>query len=119
MLESQLDRLKCQPGAGFDEVHKAYVRLVRRYPPQSFPERFAEIKDAYQALVLDRDFLDKLRQTVCRTDSEEAWMTALWSLPPVKETAPLDLASVLYRESPAQILKQAIVKATPLAAMEE
>ncbi|MBO4296914.1 MAG: hypothetical protein J5863_09175 [Desulfovibrio sp.] len=119
MLEGQLERLKAAPDASFEEVHKAYVRLARRYPPQNFPERFAEIKDAYQALVLDKDFLDKLRQTLLKAHSETEWLTVLWNLGPVKEPAPLDLAAVLYREAPARILKQAIVKAAPLAAMEE
>ena len=119
MLEGQLERLKAAPDASFEEVHKAYVRLARRYPPQNFPERFAEIKDAYQALVLDKDFLDKLRQTLFKTDSQADWLTALWNLGPAREPAPLDLAAVLYREAPARILKQAIVKAAPLAAMEE
>ena len=119
MLEGQLERLKAAPDASFEEVHKAYVRLARRYPPQNFPERFAAIKDAYQALVLDKDFLDKLRQTLLKADSESEWLTTLWSLGPVREPAPLDLAAVLYREPPARILKQAIIKAAPLAAMEE
>ncbi|MCR5168960.1 MAG: hypothetical protein K6C33_00670 [Desulfovibrio sp.] len=119
MLEGQLERLKAAPDASFEEIHKAYVRLARRYPPQNFPERFAEIKDAYQALVLDKDFLDKLRQTLLKAHSETEWVAVLWNLGPVKEPGPLDLAAVLYREAPARILKQAIVKAAPLAAMEE
>ena len=119
MLEGQLERLKAAPDASFEEIHKAYVRLARRYPPQNFPERFAEIKDAYQALILDKDFLDKLRQTLFKTSSEADWLATLWNLGPAREPAPLDLAAVLYREPPAQILKQAIVKAAALAAMEE
>ena len=30
MLEGQLARLKADPNAGFDEIHKSYVRLARR-----------------------------------------------------------------------------------------
>ena len=119
MLEGQLARLKAAPNAGFDEIHKAYVRLARRYPPQNFPERFAEIKDAYQALVLDKDYLDKLRQTLFKSNSDTDCVAVLWSLGPVREPAPLDLAAVLYRAQPARILKQAIIEAAPLAAMEE
>ena len=119
MLEGQLARLKAAPDASFEEIHKAYVRLARRYPPQSFPERFAEIKDAYQALVLDKDYLDKLRQTLFKSNSDTDCVSVLWSLGPVREPAPPDLPPVVPREAPARILKQAIIEATPLAAMEE
>ena len=80
---------------------------------------FAEIKDAYQALVLDKDYLDKLRQTLFKSNSDTDCVAVLWSLGPVREPAPLDLAAVLYRIQPARILKQAVIEAAPLAAMEE
>jgi hypothetical protein len=38
------------PGAGPAEIAAAYRKLVRRYPPELAPERFAEVHRAYQFL---------------------------------------------------------------------
>lgn len=38
------------PGAGAEEIAAAYRKLVRRYPPELAPERFAAIHDAYLTL---------------------------------------------------------------------
>jgi len=38
------------PGAGSDEISRAYRALVRRYPPELNPERFARIQRAYELL---------------------------------------------------------------------
>lgn len=31
-------------------INKAYQRLIRRYPPESFPQKFGSVKAAYDAL---------------------------------------------------------------------
>ena len=49
------------PGAGGDEISKAYRALVRRYPPELNPERFARVQRAY----------DLLRS--CARGMEEVW----------------------------------------------
>jgi curved DNA-binding protein CbpA len=38
------------PGARTEEVERAYRKLVRRYPPELNPQRFAEIHRAYKRL---------------------------------------------------------------------
>jgi hypothetical protein len=38
------------PGAGPGEIAAAYRKLVRRYPPELAPERFAAVHRAYQLL---------------------------------------------------------------------
>lgn len=44
------DVLGLEPGAGADEVKKAYFRLVRAHPPEKDPEAFQEIRQAYERL---------------------------------------------------------------------
>lgn len=42
--------LELKPGATPDELRKAYLTLVRQYPPDREPEKFREIHAAYQLL---------------------------------------------------------------------
>lgn len=48
-----------------DKVRKAYLELVRRYPPERFPEKFTLISDAYQTL---KDENSRLRYYLFNTD---------------------------------------------------
>ena len=47
-------------GAGDDEIRRRYLELVRRFPPEREPERFARIREAY----------DQLRDPVARLKSQ-------------------------------------------------
>ncbi|MDR1978807.1 MAG: DnaJ domain-containing protein [Synergistaceae bacterium] len=60
MIESAYELLRVSREAGPEEVRQAYVRLVRRYPPEHFPEKFASIRRAYQQLTLDDDFIQEV-----------------------------------------------------------
>ena len=42
--------LGLKPGAPADEIRKAYLTLVRQYPPDREPDKFREIHAAYQML---------------------------------------------------------------------
>jgi len=42
--------LGVEPGAGKDEIKRAYFRLVRKYSPENDPEHFQEIREAYENL---------------------------------------------------------------------
>lgn len=42
--------LKVSPEAGDMEIKKAYVNMVRNYPPEKAPEEFKEIRKAYETL---------------------------------------------------------------------
>ena len=42
--------LELQEGAAPEEIKRAYFRLVRRYTPEKDPERFRQIREAYEAL---------------------------------------------------------------------
>ncbi|MDR1581599.1 MAG: hypothetical protein LBS35_14680 [Synergistaceae bacterium] len=67
MIESAYEMLRIPRDAAPEEVRAAYVRLVRRYPPERFPERFAAFHNAYQKVCLSDDFLENLLKTgTCR-----------------------------------------------------
>ncbi len=53
MLEKDRSVLRVPRDAGMETVRKAYVKLSRRYPPEHFPEKFKEIKKAYDRLSLN------------------------------------------------------------------
>jgi DnaJ-class molecular chaperone len=57
MIEAALKTLRLSDGAEPQEVRQAYVRLVRRYPPEHFPEQFSKIQSAYLLLTLDDSFI--------------------------------------------------------------
>src|SRR5262245_56124429 len=50
------------PGDSDDEtIRRRYLELVRQYPPEHAPERFASIRAAYEAL---RDLNTRLRHQI-------------------------------------------------------
>ncbi len=69
--------LGLEPGADRGEITRAYRKLVRRYPPELNPERFARIRSAYERL----SSLD-LRMAEVRKDPEAA-LEALFPLPEI------------------------------------
>ena len=50
MFESALKILRVGKGASPEVLREAYVKMVRRYPPEHFPEKFIAIKRAYDQL---------------------------------------------------------------------
>jgi curved DNA-binding protein CbpA len=42
--------LNVSPDASIEEIKKAYFRLVRKYPPETEPEKFKTIRQAYEQL---------------------------------------------------------------------
>jgi preprotein translocase subunit SecA len=42
--------LQLEQGADKQAVKKAYFKLIRQYPPEKFPEKFKEIREAYEFL---------------------------------------------------------------------
>jgi curved DNA-binding protein CbpA len=49
-LTPHYETLGLSPGASLEEVRRAYLKLVRRYPPEHNPVRFARIKEAYEQI---------------------------------------------------------------------
>lgn len=53
--------LELKPDAGETEIRQRYLELVRAFPPDQAPERFAAIHAAYASL---RDPSERLRQQI-------------------------------------------------------
>jgi curved DNA-binding protein CbpA len=49
-MEDPHQVLGLEPGAGSEQINQAYRTLVRRFPPELNPERFALIHRAYELL---------------------------------------------------------------------
>lgn len=60
MLEKDCAVLRVPRDADMDTVRKAFVKLSRRYPPEHFPEKFKEIKNAYDRLSLNLSSINSL-----------------------------------------------------------
>ena len=57
MIEAAYDLLRIERNASPEAARTTYMRLVRRYPPEHFPEKFARLREAYQQITLSDDFL--------------------------------------------------------------
>lgn len=74
-MEDPYEVLGLVPGAGREEIDRAYRALVRRYPPELNPGRFARIHGAYDRL---RSF-ERAMEEVYR--SPEAGLESLFPVP--------------------------------------
>lgn len=54
-MEDYYKILELRPGASQAEIKRAYFRLVRKYRPEKDPERFQEIRRAYEYLKAEED----------------------------------------------------------------
>ena len=50
MLTDPYEVLGLGPEAGEDEIRQRYLALVREFPPEREPKRFAEIREAYDQI---------------------------------------------------------------------
>ena len=102
MLESAYSLLRIAKNASPEDVRNAYVRLVRRYPPEHFPEKFAKLREAYLQLTLGDDFLNEILKRVNRSDGSLELAAFLWGdrkeLACDKPFAPEELAPLLEGE---------------------
>ena len=46
--------LGIRPGAGDAEIRQAYLEALRKFPPESDPERFAAVNKAYESICDER-----------------------------------------------------------------
>jgi hypothetical protein len=101
MIESAYEILRIQRDATPEEVRASYVRLVRRYPPERFPERFAVFRNAYEQVCLGDDYLENLLETGACYMTPIEFAGFLWGdrkeLKP-EEADLLDLAALLNGE---------------------
>ncbi|MEA3455607.1 MAG: DnaJ domain-containing protein [Campylobacterota bacterium] len=54
----------------FREIKKAYRKAIRRYPPEQYPETFAEITDAYESLTNEAYFLKNIEDHLYAVDTD-------------------------------------------------
>jgi hypothetical protein len=116
MIESAYEILHVPRDAGPEEVRRAYVRLVRRYPPEHFPEKFASLRRAYQQLTLSDDFIEEVFSRV-KDDSAPLEMAGfLWGdrkdLRPEKDVPLTDLISLLRAKNLKTALDDLLGKAS-------
>jgi curved DNA-binding protein CbpA len=75
--DSPFATLGISPDAGPEEIAAAYRKLVRRYPPELAPDRFAAIHGAYQMLTSPAHRMETARA------APEVELTRLFPLPAV------------------------------------
>src|SRR5271167_1415473 len=77
-MNDPYDVLGLTPDAGETEIRERYLELVREFPPERAPERFAAVHEAYAAL---RDPAERLHSRLfmveAKNDSFEAIATDL------------------------------------------
>ncbi len=91
MFESAYATLRISRDATPEAARQAYLRMVRRYPPEHFPDKFAEIRNAYRQLTLDDSSLDETREAMFRATPPEL-AGFLWGDRP--EFSPADLVDL-------------------------
>jgi curved DNA-binding protein CbpA len=57
MKKNPFDVLQIAETASDEEIQKAYLRRVREHPPERSPDRFQEIRSAFEAVKTRRDRL--------------------------------------------------------------
>jgi curved DNA-binding protein CbpA len=57
-------------GAGDDEIRSRYLQLVREFPPDRAPERFAQVRAAYDEL---RDPIRRLETQMFSLDTHDSF----------------------------------------------
>ena len=78
MIEGAYKLLRVAKNASPEDVRNAYVRLVRRYPPEHFPEKFARLREAYQQLNLSDDFLKAVLKRMINCNKLIDMAACLW-----------------------------------------
>jgi len=115
MIESAYDLLRVKKNSSPEDVRKAYVRLVRRYPPEHFPEKFAELRKAYQQLTLSDDFLAEITKRIIHSESALEVAACLWGdrreLLYEPQFAPEELMSLLEGEEARRDLDELLSSA--------
>ena len=60
--------LNLNPSASDEAIRRRYLELVREFPPERAPQRFAEIRKAYDEL---RDPVERVRRRLFMEDHPE------------------------------------------------
>jgi hypothetical protein len=116
MLEKDCAVLRVPRDADMETVRKAFIKLSRRYPPEHFPEKFKEIKKAYDRLSLNASSIRSLvkdlvsnpnAQGMAKTLVDEAMQTDS-KAPPVPEMDVYSLEPIFDLPARKQKLQKAL-----------
>ena len=91
-MPSPHDTLGVASTAGDAEIRTRYLQLVREFPPDRAPEKFAEIRAAYDAL---RDPIAQLERVLFSLDSHDSVDDLQTELRTRLKTAKLSTAALL------------------------
>lgn len=118
MIDEAYGLLRLDKTAGPEDIRRAYVRQVRRYPPEHFPDKFAKIQEAYRRLSLDEDFVCNLAGELGALESALELAGRIWGGRPElreKETVPLTELAPLLSSAPARPELDRLLEADPVA----
>jgi len=76
-MKTPFDILEVKESASDVEIKEAYLKMVRQYPPDRFPEEFKKIKQAYDAIKSLKDRLAFSLFNVPEPDLDALFMSAL------------------------------------------
>lgn len=74
MISDPYHVLGVGPDTGPDEIRQRYLALVREFPPEREPQRFAQIREAYDQL---RDPVASLERRLLNTTAIDTFDTLL------------------------------------------
>ncbi len=72
MQEKDFQILRVEYDADRESIRKSFVKLSRRYHPEHFPDKFKQIKSAYDRLTLKWGAIQPYVQEISGLDSAEA-----------------------------------------------
>ena len=82
MFEKACKTLRVGGDATPDEVRKAFVKMVRRYPPEHFPDRFIQLRKAQEQLNLEKEFVTDRVEEAANVESPREfvsfWFKEAW-----------------------------------------
>ncbi|GHV33534.1 hypothetical protein FACS1894187_02070 [Synergistales bacterium] len=115
MIEWAIKTLKVERDADPETVRQAYVRLVRRYPPEHFPDKFTALRKAYQRLTADDGFIEEIFPRIAKDATALNLAGLLWGdrdeLKPDKEVTVTDLIPLLTGSDISNALDEVLEKA--------
>lgn len=69
MLSVHYHTLGLSPDCSEEELRKRYLELVRKYPPETHPERFSKIHQAYEQL---KNPLERIPEMFFSMDTDDS-----------------------------------------------
>ena len=71
MLEKDYQILRLARDADTEDIRKSFIKLSRRYHPEHFPEKFKQIKNSYDRLMLKWGAIKPYVQEIAALDTAQ------------------------------------------------